>query len=177
LSSILSGAQLEYAVSVLGTFSNTWDVMADAIADLKLDEEKTFAALKPIEVYIAETAELQRGPRADRRADMQAMLEARRKLLDTMQTVLNEAQFDGFQRAVPGGRGRGQGFAGMFERWDENGDGVLQRSEVPARMERMFDRLDADGNGVLDEEELEAADRPGRGGRTGDRPGRGPDAP
>ena len=181
LSPILAGAQLEYAVAVLGTFSGAWDVMVDALAGFKLGEEKTYAALKPIEVHIAETATLERGPRQDRGADMQARLESRQKLLDAMKDLLDDKQYAAFQRAVPGGRTRGQGMSGMLETYDENGDGKLQRSEVPEQMLRMFDRLDANGDDALDEEELQAGGRRGRGGaggRTGGGSGgRGPDAP
>jgi len=174
LSPIIAGAQLEYAVTVLGTFSGAWDVMVDAIAGFKLGEEKTYAALKPIEVHIAETATLERGPRQDRGAGMQARLESRQKLFDAMKGLLNDEQYAAFQRAVPGGRTRGQGMSGMLQRFDENGDGKLQRSELPEQMQQMFDRLDANGDGVLDEEELSAADRGRRGG--GQR-GRGGDNP
>lgn len=180
LTGILAGAQLEYAVTVLGTFSGAWDVMVDAIAGFKLGEEKTYAALKPIEVHIAETATLERGPSQDRGAGMQARSESRQKLLDAMKGLLDDEQYAAFQRAVPGGRTRGQGMSGMLERYDENGDGKLQRSEVPEQMLRMFDRLDANGDDALDEEELQAGGRRGRGGaggaggRSG---GRGPDAP
>jgi hypothetical protein len=173
LAGILAGAQLEYAVTVLGTFSGAWDVMVDTIAGFKLGEEKTYAALKPIEVHIAETATLERGSRQDRGAGMQARSESRQKLLDAMKGLLNDEQYAAFQRAVPGGRTRGQGMSGMLQRFDENGDGRIERSELPEQMQQMFDRLDANGDGVLDEEELSAD----RGRRGGDQRGRGGDNP
>ncbi|MDY7108741.1 MAG: hypothetical protein SYC29_08895 [Planctomycetota bacterium] len=167
LGSVLAGAQLEYAVTVLGTFSNAWDVMVDAVADLELGEEKTFEALRPIEVFVAETAESLRGPRGDRRAGMRSMMEARRKMFDAMRTVLNEEQFAAFEQAVPGRRSSGRDASALIARLDTNGDGVLQRSETPRRMQRLFDRLDANGDGVLDEAELAAATDRGRGDRSG----------
>jgi Ca2+-binding EF-hand superfamily protein len=42
----------------------------------------------------------------------------------------------------------------MIERHDENGDGVLQRSELPQDMRSGFSRLDRDKNGELSANEL-----------------------
>ncbi len=64
-------------------------------------------------------------------------------------------------------------------RYDKNGDGKLDKSEVPERLQGMFDRGDLDKNGVLDATELNkmVADQvaPSRGG--GDRRGGGPGGP
>ena len=174
LAGILAGAQLDYAVDVLGTFSDTWDVMVDAIAGFNLAEEKKWQALKPIEAYIAQTAKLGRAQGDARRSGMEVRAEARRKLMEATEDILDDKQLAAFQRAVPGGRTRGQGMSGMLARFDENGDGRIERSELPEPMQQMFDRLDANGDGVLDEEELSAADRGRRGG--GQR-GRGGDNP
>jgi Ca2+-binding EF-hand superfamily protein len=60
-------------------------------------------------------------------------------------------------------------------RYDKNGDGKLDKSEVPERLQGMFERADLDKNGVLDAAELkklaadQAAAAPG-----GDRRGGGP---
>ncbi|MEM6477407.1 MAG: calcium-binding protein [Pseudomonadota bacterium] len=48
----------------------------------------------------------------------------------------------------------------FIERADENGDGLLQQSEIgpsQARMTARFERIDADGSGGLSEAEMEAA--------------------
>ena len=69
----------------------------------------------------------------------------------------------------------------MMERiksMDKNGDGKIERSEMPERMQRMFNRLDANGDGVADQKEIEAFQ--GRmGGRSGgnNRESRRDDAP
>ena len=57
--------------------------------------------------------------------------------------------------------------AQMLERLDDNGDGLLQQSEMQPRggagMERMFSRLDVDENGIISAAEFEAAkERMGR---------------
>ena len=69
--------------------------------------------------------------------------------------------------------------------YDKNGDGKLEKSEVPERLQGMFDRGDADKNAVLDAAELkklaadQAAGSPGGGGRRGGGPegGRGRGGP
>jgi predicted dienelactone hydrolase len=44
----------------------------------------------------------------------------------------------------------------MLQRYDVNGDGVMQRDEAPSRLpDRAFDGFDADGDGVLNEEEVQ----------------------
>jgi hypothetical protein len=75
-----------------------------------------------------------------------------------------------------GGRG---GPGGMVERvnrvrgWDTNGDGLVARSEAPEPMRDVFDRMDENGDGVLEADEIDnlsarmgpGAGRGGRGGR------------
>ena len=53
----------------------------------------------------------------------------------------------------------------MFEKYDENADGVLSEDELPKlrRTSRMFERIDADGNGSISEQEY--TDAKGRTGR------------
>jgi len=50
-------------------------------------------------------------------------------------------------------------------RMDANGDGKLQKNELPERMQSMFDRLDTNGDGALDGEEIQAMRRGGGGGQ------------
>ena len=53
-----------------------------------------------------------------------------------------------------------------MRQFDANGDGKLQKSEAPERMQRFFDRMDANGDGVVDGEEISAMrGRRGNGGR------------
>ncbi len=67
--------------------------------------------------------------------------------------------------AGPGARGGGARFAEMLAQADANGDGLIQKSEMPERMQQMFERLDTDGSGAIDKAELEAAATRGFGRR------------
>ena len=63
-----------------------------------------------------------------------------------------------------------EGLRRMLDRilqMDGNGDGAIQRDEMPERMGRMFERADANKDGVITREELIKAlrDRPRRGSR------------
>ncbi len=71
-----------------------------------------------------------------------------------------------------GERRRGGRGGGMLARADANGDGKLQRSELPDRMQAMFDRIDANKDGAIDQDELNAMrrNRGQRGGGGGDDP-------
>jgi len=53
--------------------------------------------------------------------------------------------------------GRGRGFLRRLLENDANGDGRIERSEVPPRMMRLFERLDANGDDVIDAAEAKAA--------------------
>lgn len=56
----------------------------------------------------------------------------------------------------------------MMERFDANGDGLLQQSEMPQRggdrAAKMFERVDADSDGIITQAEFDAVQ-----GRMGDR--------
>ncbi len=76
------------------------------------------------------------------------------------------------RRGGAGGAGGGQFLERMMER-DANGDGKLQRDELPGRFaDRLFDAGDTNGDDVLDENELRALAESGNLGRGG-RGGRG----
>ena len=44
-------------------------------------------------------------------------------------------------------------------RMDANGDGKLQKDEMPERMRPRFDQMDTNGDGALDGEEVQAMRR------------------
>ena len=70
---------------------------------------------------------------------------------------------DGARRGRRGGRRR------LMDR-DADGDGKLQKSEMPERFAGLFDRFDTDSDGALDEKEVAAIMRGRRsGGRDGER--------
>lgn len=69
--------------------------------------------------------------------------------------------------SAPSGEARGAGRSGgqqggFIARFDTNGDGKIQKSEAPERMQQFFDRLDTNGDGAIDAEE--ASSMRGRGG-------------
>ena len=75
-------------------------------------------------------------------------------------------------RERPEGQRRGDGDRANREpgalppfmaRMDANGDGKLQKDEMPERMRPRFDQMDTNGDGALDGEEIQAMRR--RGGR------------
>jgi len=55
---------------------------------------------------------------------------------------------------TPGHRGRGRSPQDLVARFDQNGDGQLQVSELPERAKARLGKADADGNGVITVEEL-----------------------
>jgi hypothetical protein len=65
----------------------------------------------------------------------------------------------------------------MLREADANGDGKIERSELPERMARAFDRLDTNGDGVIDQDEIKAlAERAGGGPPAAEEPGEEPPA-
>jgi len=71
--------------------------------------------------------------------------------------------------AGPGSGNPASGGGSMFGRFDANGDGLLQRDELPEQMQGMFDRLDANGDGAIDQTEAANMRRPGAGSGGGPR--------
>jgi uncharacterized protein (DUF1330 family) len=54
--------------------------------------------------------------------------------------------------------GRNRSMVQMITRLDQNGDGKLQKSELPERMQSFFDTIDGNGDGAIDEAEAKAVD-------------------
>lgn len=65
------------------------------------------------------------------------------------------------KRTEGGQAGSRGGRQGMMARFDTNGDGKIQKDELPERMRSRFDELDTDGDGALTAEELMAMRRGG----------------
>ena len=78
-----------------------------------------------------------------------------------------------------GGEGGSNSFATRLLAFDENGNGKLEKDELPERMQGMIDRIDTNGDGVIDQDELQAMGGGGagagqqRGRRGGQRGGGG----
>jgi hypothetical protein len=170
LSGFLTEKQVEKAMPTLGSFNRSWDSMVFAVSEMKLDDSTTFAALKPIEQYIAAVVNARES--GDWQAMREVVMDARTKLEEQLGAVLDEDQMKQFTEAAMGRGGRGgrggAGAAARFMQLDENGDGLIQKSELPEGegLEELFDRLDRNADGVLDRDELRNA-RGGRGGRGG----------
>jgi hypothetical protein len=78
---------------------------------------------------------------------------------------IKDEQRNGARGSRGGGRSGGTGILGQLQRLDKNGDGKIERSEVPERYRRIFDRLDPNKDGVIDEDEIDNAGGGGGGGR------------
>jgi len=74
---------------------------------------------------------------------------------------------EGIESAEPARPAEGGGLPGRMAALDANGDGKIQKSEAPERLQAIFDQLDADDDGALDASELEAMRRGGNRGRGG----------
>jgi hypothetical protein len=65
-----------------------------------------------------------------------------------------------------GGEGRRHGGGGggerMFQRFDANGDGYLDKAEIDAMLRQRFERMDANHDGIVTPEEREASRGAGR---------------
>jgi Ca2+-binding EF-hand superfamily protein len=54
------------------------------------------------------------------------------------------------------GLGGGVAFERLREQFDANGDGTIEKSEVPENLHRQFDRLDRNDDGVLTRDDFAA---------------------
>jgi Ca2+-binding EF-hand superfamily protein len=71
------------------------------------------------------------------------------------------------------GQGGARGSPGdQLRNMDRDGDGKISRDEMPEQMRQRFDRIDENGDGLIDETEIEAMANRFRGGQ-GQAPGRG----
>lgn len=80
----------------------------------------------------------------------------------------------GGRRGAKAGPGDAQGGGGdmagrMFQRFDANGDGLLDKAEIDAMLQRRFERLDADHDGIVTAEERQAMRGRGGGGMRSER--------
>lgn len=191
LEAVVPAGKIEQVYKPLATFSPRWDQMVlAATTELKLDDDALYAVLNSFQTFVTKTERV-----IDRDTDQPMDREARRALQEEnrqhMQTlvqelrnVLSEEQFETLARAArlmpndPSQR-RSQFVERMMDRFDENGDGLLQADEAPQRIADRFDELDKNGDGALDAAEMEEAmgragdGRRGRRGGQGDRGGRG----
>jgi hypothetical protein len=165
IAAFLDEEQARAAAASLGTFDAQWDGMVHAIMGFELPAENNAAALNHIESYVIATSKIRQ--MEDRQSMMASMREARDELMARLDEVLEEEQMSRFEQATRRRIGR-RNMAERLLEMDANGDGKLQRDEVPERMREMFDRLDTNGDGVLDADELNAGPARGRRGRGGD---------
>ena len=56
-----------------------------------------------------------------------------------------------------------------MKRIDANGDGKIQKDELPKQMQPLFDRLDGNSDGTIDSAELKALSGSRGGGQTSQR--------
>lgn len=167
LKGVVEGKVYERALAAFGSFDPQWDNMANAVNKMKLAPETHLGVLWAVEEYVVSAAKARENA-SDRQATIQAVMQARQKMMDEVKELLNEEQFGQFQRASGGpGVGGGAGGAQIIQQFDKNGDGKLQKDEVPTQMQQMFDRLDANGDGALDANELRGGFGRGGGGGGG----------
>ncbi|RJQ08458.1 MAG: hypothetical protein C4558_08000, partial [Dehalococcoidia bacterium] len=80
------------------------------------------------------------------------------------------------RRTQPEQGERGNRFINVLKQSDANGDGLIQRDEMPERVQGFFDRMDENSDGAIDAAELDAAAERMRQMFGGRREG-GPDSP
>lgn len=83
------------------------------------------------------------------------------KLVGTMSTQMGDLPFTGKRPEVEeaaqtdGAQARPRTAADMLKSMDTNGDGKVQESEAPERLQQFFGMLDSNADGELDEAEIE----------------------
>lgn len=117
LGDVLSGAQLDAAMSSLGTFNNQWDRLADTYAAFQLSEDKKYQGLDPITQYVVASDKARTEAMAAMDFEsMRTASQALKEQLDaSLQDVLSAEQHAEWvektaprQRGGGGGRGGGQ---------------------------------------------------------------------
>ncbi len=132
-----------------GKLGGTWESRRGTsnLEDVKVKEgELTFARTmnrQGMEMTITSAAKIKEG-----------------KLIGAMQTQMGDMAFTGVRpkpedEETQAEEGQGGGVAAMLQRMDTNGDGKIQESEAPERMQQFFGMIDSNGDGELDEAELE----------------------
>lgn len=166
LKGVVEGKVYERALAAFGSFDPQWDNMANAINKMKLAPETHLGVLWAVEEYVVSAAKARENT-SDRQGTIQAVMQARQKMMNEVKELLNEEQFGQFQRASGGPGMGGAGGSQVIQQFDKNGDGKLQKDEVPQQMQGMFDRLDVNKDGALDAEELRGGFGRGGGGGGG----------
>lgn len=176
LSILLDNKQLKRAMNTLGAFNTSWDRMVNALMGFGLEKDAKYKALVHIEDYVAEASSLHAPDGRGR--NQESIQRARSRLNDALSGLLDESQMRTMMRATTTRNGnesdarddgRPPAFSERMKRFDTNGDGKLQKEELPDRMQRMFDRLDANGDGAIDPEELSQLNQGGSRGEGGSR--------
>jgi hypothetical protein len=112
LAEAISQEQTRKAAASLGTFSNSWDYMVDAIIGFKLDSGAAGKSLGASETFIIAMEQARAAGRDDPGAARTAMEEARDSFNDTVEPLLTEEQFEQLQASIFSGRGGGFGGPG-----------------------------------------------------------------
>jgi hypothetical protein len=110
VAAFLEDESLETAVKTLGSFSGQWDLLVVGLIDLKLDDEKMYASLKPVQAY---AMKIEKARESDERGAMRdAMQDGLKELDDALDDILTEEQMKAFKDSIRPQRGRRGGRPG-----------------------------------------------------------------